>query len=102
MQFVDLDAKRPAHVLGNEGADALADQNQAVSAQAGNRLAHHGAAHAGCDHHFFLGRQPRTRRQAARGNVGGDLRHQLMGQPARRRQRAEGRKILQRVFGRQS
>ena len=102
IQLVDFDAERPAHVFGDEGADALPHHDQTVGAQARHRLAHHGAAHPGRGHHLLLGRQFRAGRQAAAGDVGADARDQLLGEPARRHERPECRQRLRYGTGRQS
>ena len=57
IQLIDFDAERPAHMLGDEGADPLPHHDQTVGAQARHRLAHHRAAHPGRGHHLLLGRQ---------------------------------------------
>jgi hypothetical protein len=94
MQILQFDAERAPRIVGDKGANALAHHDQPVGAQAGDGLAHDGAAHAGRRHHFFLGRQPRARQQAAAGNIAGDLRHELLGQTARRGERPECRERL--------
>ena len=90
--LVEIDPERPAHLLGDEGADALAGHHQPVGAQGRDRLADHGAANPGRGDHFLLGRQPRAGRQLAAGDIGGQPRHQLRRSAgAARRAAAAGR-----------
>src|SRR5262245_17337831 len=79
-QRVDIDAQRPARVLRNEGADALTRDDESIGAQGRNRLAHHGAAHAGRRDQFLLGRQPRPRRDLAAGDIVGETGDEFAGQ----------------------
>ena len=89
-QLVEVDAERPARVLGDECADALAGDHQPLGAQRRHRLAHHRAADAGGGDHFLLGRQPRAGRQLAAGDVGGEPRRSARAvERARRRQRPD-------------
>ena len=52
-------------IVRDEGADALARDDQAFRAQSRDRLAHDGAADAGRGDHLLLGRQPRAGRELA-------------------------------------
>ena len=79
-QRVDVDAQRPARVFRNEGADALTRDDESIRAQGRNRLAHHGAAHAGRRDQFLLGRQPRPRRDLAAGDIVGETGDEFAGQ----------------------
>ena len=81
--FVEIDAEGPPHLLGDEGADALARDHQPVGAQGGDRLADHGAGNAGGRDHFLLGGQALSRRELAAGDIGGEARHEFRRQPAR-------------------
>jgi hypothetical protein len=92
--LVKIDPKRAAHIVGHKGADALAGDDQPVGPQCGDRLADHGAGHASGDDHLLLGRQARPRRQFTAGDIGGQPRHQLGSQPARRFNRPQQRKIF--------
>ena len=83
--FVEFDPERTPHILRDEGADALARDDEPLGAQMCNRLANHGAADAGGRDHFLLGRQPRPRRELAARDIRGQPREQLLRQTARRR-----------------
>ena len=93
-KLVEIDPERPPHVIGDEGADALAGHHQAVGLQGGHRLAHDGAADAGGRDHFLLGRQLRAGRELAADDIGGQPGDQLAGQPARRLQRPQQSEIF--------
>ncbi len=94
--LVEIDPERAAHLLGDEGADALAGDHQPVGAQGGDRLADDGAGNPGGGDHFLLGRQARAGGELAAGDVGRQPRHQLRAQPARRVERLQQREIFRR------
>ena len=92
-QFHDVEDRRAAATAGrsrcaaarrafsgDEGADALARDDETVGAQGGHRLAHHRAAHPGRRDQFLLGRQARPRGDLAAGDVVGEPRDQLSGE----------------------
>ena len=97
-RLVEIDPERPAHVVGDESADALPGDHQPVGAQGGHRLPDDGAANAGGGDHFLLGRQARAGRQLAAGDVGGQPGDQLRGQPARGLERLQQSKIFWRTL----
>jgi len=92
--LVELHTKRTTHLLGDKSADALAADHELVGAQRRDRLADHRAGNARRGNHFLLGRQARTGQQLAADDVGGEPRHDLAGQAARRLDRPEEGKIF--------
>jgi len=92
--LVEIDPERPPHMIGDEGADALPGHHQAVGPQRRHGLANDGAANPRGRDHFLLGRQLRAGRQFAADDIGGQPRHQLRGQIARRLQRLEQSEIF--------
>ena len=95
-QPVERDPQRRAGILRDKGADALTRDHEPVRAQGSDRFPHHRAAHAGGRDHFLLGRQARSRRDLAAGDVVGQPDHQLAGQGSPRRQRLRHRKARRR------
>jgi hypothetical protein len=91
-QAIELDAQRRTGIFRHECPDALAGDDETIRTQRRDRLAHHGAAHAGRRDQLLLGGQARSRLDLAAGDIVGEPRDELAGQRARGRQRPARRK----------
>ena len=81
-------------MIGDKSADALAGYHQPVGFERRDRLAHDRSAHPRGGDHFLLGRQPRTGRQLAADNIGGEPGDKFAAQAARCLQRTQQGKIF--------
>src|SRR6185369_4865695 len=84
-QAADIDAERPARILGNESPDTLPGYHQPLGAQRGHGFAHDRSAHPGCRNQLLLGREACARRDVSARYIGSQPRDELMRERFRRR-----------------
>jgi hypothetical protein len=96
--LVEIDAVRPADMIGDKLTGSLACDDQTVGLQSRYRLAHDGAADAGGCNHFPLCGQPRPRREFAIDDIGRQASYQLRSEAPRTRQWPQQRITLLRML----